>query len=101
MDKEFIEIVNVFQKYAIGTLESREVYKWYCNILPRGKRFNKYIKSKLNKKYDKELVNIITNHFECSKLQVQEYLELIDREELKSILEMYGLDKKTMKRLCK
>ena len=101
MDKEFIEIVNVFQKYAIGTLESREVYKWYCNVLPRGKRFNKYIKSKLNKKYDKELVNIITNHFECSKLQVQEYLELIDREELKSILEMYGLDKKTMKRLCK
>ena len=101
MDKEFIEIVNVFQKYAIGTLESREVYKWYCNVLPRGKRFNKYIKSKLNKKYDKELVNIITNHFECSKLQVQVYLELIDREELKSILEMYGLDKKTMKRLCK
>ena len=101
MDKDFIEIVNFFQKYAIGTLESREVYNWYCDILPKGKRFNKYIKSKLNKKYDKELVNIITNHFECSKLQVQEYLELIDREELKSILEMYGLDKKTMKRLCK
>ena len=101
MDREFIEIVNIFQKYAIGTLEPREVYKWYCNVLPKGKRFNKYIKSKLNKKYDKELVNIITNHFECSKLQVQEYLELIDKEELKSILEMYGLDKKTIKRLCK
>ena len=101
MDKEFIEIVNYFQKYSIGTLEPKEVYKWYCDVLPKGKRFNKYIKSKLNKKYDKELVNIITNHFECSKLQVQEYLELIDKEELKSILEMYGLDKKTMKRLCK
>ena len=101
MDSEFIEIVNVFQKYAIGTLEPREVYKWYCDVLPKGKRFNKYIKGKREKKYDKELVNIITNHFECSKLQVQEYLELIDREELKSILEMYGLDKKTMKRLCK
>ena len=101
MDSEFIEIVNVFQKYAIGTLEPREVYKWYCDVLPKGKRFNKYVKGKREKKYDKELVNIITNHFECSKLQVQEYLELIDREELKSILEMYGLDKKTMKRLCK
>ena len=101
MDKDFIEIVNVFQKYAIGTLEPREVYKWYCDVLPKGKRFNKYIKGKRDKKYDKELVNIITNHFECSKSQVQEYLELIDKEELKSILEMYGLDKKTMKRLCK
>lgn len=101
MDKEFIEIVNVFQKYAIGTLEPREVYKWYCDILPKGKRFNKYIKGKRDKKYDNELINILLNHFECSKLQVQQYLELIDKEELKSILEMYGLDKKKIKRLCK
>ena len=45
MDKEFIEFVNYFQEYSIGTLESREVYRWYCDVLPRGKRFNKYIKS--------------------------------------------------------
>jgi len=101
MDNEFIEIVNYFQKYAIGTLEPREVYKWYCDVLPKGKRFNKYIKGKRDKKYDKELINILLNHFECNKLQVREYIELIDREELKSILEMYGLDKKTIKRLCK
>ena len=101
MDKDFIEIVNVFQKYAIGTLEPREVYMWYRDILPKGKRFNKYIKGKRDKKYDKELVDIIVEHFECSKLQIQEYLELIDTEELKSILEMYGLDKKKIKRLCK
>ena len=101
MDEEFIEIVNYFQKYAIETLEPREVYKWYCDILPRGKRFNKYIKGKKDKKYDKELIEIISNHFECSKLQTQEHLELIDKEELKSILEMYGLDKKKVKRLCK
>ena len=101
MDKDFIEIVNVFQKYAIGTLEPREVYKWYCDVLPKGKRFNKYVKGKRDKKYDKELVEIISKHFECSKLQIREYLELIDREELKSILEMYGLDKKKIKRLCK
>ena len=101
MEPEFIEIVNYFQKYAIGTLEPREVYKWYCDILPRGKRFNKYIKGKRDKKYDKELIDIITNHFECSKLQTKEYLGLIDKIELKEILEMYGKDEKTIKRLCK
>ena len=101
MDKDFIEIVNVFQKYAIGTLEPQEVYKWYCDILPKGKRFNKYIKGKRDKKYDIELINILLNHFECSKLQVQGYLELIDKDELKYILEMYGLDKKKIKRLCR
>ena len=101
MDKEFIEIVNYFQKYSIGTLESREVYKWYCEVLPKGKRFNKYIKGKRDKKYDKELIDIISNHFECSKLQTKEYLELILKQELKEILEKYGLDKKKIKRLCR
>ena len=101
MDKDFIEIVNYFQKYAIGTLEPREVYKWYCDVLPRGKRFNKYIKGKKEKKYDSELIDIISSHFECSKLETKECLELIDKEELKQILEMYGKDKKTIKRLCK
>ena len=101
MDKDFIEIVNVFQKYAIGTLEPREVYKWYCDILPKGKRFNKYIKGKSEKKFDKELVEIMSSHFECSKLQTKEYFELINKEELKEILEKYGIDKKKMKRLCK
>ena len=101
MEPEFIEIVNYFQKYAIGTLEPREVYKWYCDVLPKGKRFNKYIKGKSDKKYDKELIDIISKHFECSKLQIKEYLELINKEELKEILEKYGKDKKTIKRLCK
>ena len=101
MDKEFIEIVNYFQKYAIGTLEPREVYRWYCDMLPKGKRFNKYIKGKRDKKYDSELIDIIKNHFEFSKLETKECLELIDKEELKQILEMYGKDKKTIKRLLK
>ncbi len=101
MDKDFLEIVNYFQKYSIGTLEPREVYKWYCDVLPRGKRFNKYIKGKKDKKYDSELIDIISNHFQCGKLETKECLELIDKEELKQILEMYGKDKKTIKRLCK
>ena len=101
MDKEFIEIVNYFQKYAIGTLEPREVYKWYCDVLPKGKRFNKYIKGKKDKKYDPELINILVKYLECSKLEVKEYLELISKEELVYILELYGTDPKQIKTICK
>ena len=101
MDKEFIEIVNYFQKYSIGTLESREVYEWYRNILPKGKRFNKYIKSKMNKKYDDYLINTLCNYFECSKLQVVEYIKLIGKEDLVSILEKYGTNPKQIKNICK
>ena len=101
MDKDFIEIVNYFQKYAIGTLEPREVYKWYCDVLPKGKRFNKYIKGKRDKKYDKDLIDILTKHFECSKLNIKEYLEFLTKDDLKNILMKYGKDKKSIKRLCK
>ena len=101
MDKEFIEIVNYFQKYSIGTLEPREVYKWYCDVLPKGKRFNKYIKGKKDKKYNSELVDIISNHFEISKLETKECLKLIHKDELFYILEKYGMNEKTIKRLLK
>ena len=101
MDKDFLEIVNYFQKYAIGTLEPREVYKWYCDMLPRGKRFNKYIKGKKDKKYNTELIDIMVQHFECSKSQVKDYLDLIAKDELIEILEKYGMNEKTIKRLLK
>ena len=101
MDKDFLEIVNFFQKYSIGTLEPREVYKWYCDVLPKGKRFNKYIKGKKDKKYNSELVDIISNHFEISKLETKECLKLIHKDELFYILEKYGMNEKTIKRLLK
>ena len=101
MDKEFVEVVNMFQKYSIGTLESREVYNWYREVLPKGKRFNKYIKGKKSKKYDNELVDILQKYFECSKLNVKENLELISKNELVDILEKYGLEKKKIKRITK
>ena len=93
MDKDFLEIVNYFQKYAIGTLESREVYKWYCDMLPRGKRFNKYIKGKKSKKYDKELIDIISEHFEVAKRESKTYIDLLSKEEIKEIYKMYGVKK--------
>ena len=101
MDKDFLEIVNYFQKYSIGTLEPREVYKWYSDFLPKGKRFNKYIKGKKDKKYDSELVDIICKHFMCSKTEAKENLSLISKQEVEEILQKYGTDPKKIKTLCK
>tara|TARA_R100001443_G_scaffold8636_2_gene18043 strand:+ start:158 stop:577 length:420 start_codon:yes stop_codon:yes gene_type:complete len=101
MDEEFIEIVNYFQKYSIGLLESKEIYNWYRDVLPKGKRFNKYIKGKKSKKYDKELINILVNYFECSKLHIEEYLEFLSKEDLTTILMKYGTETKNIKRLIK
>tara|TARA_Y100001963_G_C6535914_1_gene333278 strand:+ start:12 stop:440 length:429 start_codon:yes stop_codon:yes gene_type:complete len=101
MDIEFLEVVNFFQKYSIGLLDSKDTYKWYCDILPKGKRFNKYIKGKKQMKYDNELVDILCKHYETSKKECVEYIELLNKEELKSILELYGKELKQIKKLLK
>ena len=101
MDKELIEIVNMFQPYAIGMLEPKDVYEFYRNLLPRGKRFNKYIKGKKSKKYDPELVNLLCGYFEESKSHVIDYLELINKDQLKAILQLYGIEPRKIKKWTK
>ena len=101
MNKDFLEIVNFFQKYSIGLLEPKDTYKWYCDVLPKGKRFNRYIKGKKQVKYDTELVEMVCKYFEISKKECIEYIELMDKEQLKSLLELYGKEPKQIKKLLK
>tara|TARA_Y100001963_G_scaffold134891_1_gene195932 strand:- start:165 stop:581 length:417 start_codon:yes stop_codon:yes gene_type:complete len=100
MNKDWIEIVNMLQQYTIG-MESKDVYNLYVNMIPKGKRFLRYIKGKKDKKYNKELINILCNYFECSKLEVIQYMDLLSKEQIKNTLIMYGKNKKEIKTLLK
>ena len=55
----------------------------------------------MDKKYNKELIKILCNHFECSKLQVTQYMDLLVKEQLEPILELYGKNEKEIKVLLK
>tara|TARA_B100000131_G_C18058579_1_gene589509 strand:- start:67 stop:486 length:420 start_codon:yes stop_codon:yes gene_type:complete len=101
MDKEFCEYINMFQPYSIGLLEPKDVYTFYCNLLPKGKRFNKYVKGKKDKKYDKELLEILSKYFEESKLNVKSYIDLLSKDELIDIIKSYGIEDKKIKRMIK
>ena len=93
MDKELIEIVNMFQPYAIGTLEPKDVYEFYRNLFPKGKRYNKYIKGKKDKKYDKELIGLVSKHFEVSKNESKSYIDLLSKKDIKELYKKYGVKK--------
>ena len=93
MDKELIEVVNMFQPYAIGTLEPKDVYEFYRNLFPKGKRYNKYIKGKRDKKYDKELLELVSKHFEVSKNESKSYIDLLSKKEIKELYKTYGVKK--------
>ena len=95
MDQDLIYIINYFQKYSIGLLQSKDVYKWYCEVVPRGKKWNKYIKSSKIKKYDTNIVDIIKKHYEIGTNESRQCLNLLyettdGKKNLKQILRLYG-----------
>ena len=100
MNEEWIEIINVLQQYTIG-MENKDVYNLYKTLIPKEKKFLRYIKGKKDKKYNKDLIKILCDYFECSKSQVLEYIDLLSKDELKSVLRLYGKNEKEIKMLLK
>lgn len=101
MNLNYIEFVNDLQKYSIGLLKPREVYKIYYYFLPAQKTWDKYIKGKTEKKYEPELLDYLTKWFGVSKREVVDYLQILPKEEVREILSAYGLDKKRITKLTR
>jgi hypothetical protein len=80
MDKNYIEAVNVFQKY---NLSPKSVYEFYLEIIPKRKTFLKYIKS--NKKSDQNILLLLSKHLQCSEREIKEYLDLINKDDIKEL----------------
>jgi hypothetical protein len=104
MNMDFIELVNEFQKYTVGGLDSREVYKLYSDVLPKQKQFNKYIKSKKSDTYQTELVELLSKHYLTSEKEALEALDMYFETSiapLKEILKKYGKTDKEISALLK
>ena len=97
MNQNYIGIVNDFQKY--WSLKPREVYKFYCDVLPKKRVFDRYIKAKKEETYPGWVIDILCKYFQESKNHISEYLYLMESSELKTILELYGTDPKQIKKL--
>jgi hypothetical protein len=104
MNMDFVELINEFQKYTIGGLDSREVYKLYSDVLPKQKQYNKYIKSKKSDTYQTELVELLSKHFLTSEKEALEALDMYFETSiapLKEILKKYGKTDKECDKLLK
>jgi len=101
MNLDLLPIINILQKYTIGTLKEREVYKLYLDFLPKEKTFDKYIKGKKEGKHNKELLEYLSKWYGVSQREVGDYLELLPNDEVVKILTKYGLTDKEAKKLLK
>jgi len=101
MSPQLIEIVDMFQHYTIGPLTREHVYKLYYDILPKGKFFSKYIKGKKANKFNEQLVNLIAKHFQIAKNEAEEYITLLDKDQLHMLCKKYGKSDKEIKQWLK
>lgn len=101
MRMEFTEIINTLQRYTIGQLRPSETYRLYHDFLPASKGFAKYIKGKKDDKYTKELIAQVAEHYQVSKAEAIEYIDLMDLHSCDALISKYGYTDKEKKSILK
>ena len=99
MNPHQIPFVNELQKY---TLTPELHYAFFSRVIPKGRQFNKYIKSKKESSYEEWLVGLVTRHYQVSRGEATEYLDIFykhNKEELRRLCQMYGKTDKELKKV--
>ena len=96
MNPNYLDLVNMVQRYTNNMLNPKEVFNLYFNLLPNKFRFYKWIKGTKDK--NKEKYQILAQHFKCSSREVKDYIELLNKKEINKILKLYkdGTSKKAL-----
>jgi hypothetical protein len=89
----YLGIVNMVQNYTglNQVLSQKEVFNLYFNLLPTKFRFYKWIKGEKTKK-EKEKAEYLAMHFKVSTREAYDYLKILDKKTIKSIIKNYKND---------
>ncbi len=90
MNMGLLELVNELQKFTIGQLSPRDVYKMYLDFLPKKRSFDKYIKGKKDDKYNSNVLEYLAKYYSVSQREVRDYLEILSKDNITEILLKYG-----------
>lgn len=94
MNPNNIDVINLIQRYP--TCSNKVVYKYYCDLLPKKKSFFKYIKTSI--KWEKETVDKISEYYKCSTREAKEYINILNDNQIKDILNVGTSSTKTKRR---
>ena len=99
MNSDWMELVNELQKY---NLQPKELYKLYTNILPKGKRWLRYMKGKNDMDYPEWLINIVRNNDELSRKEAIQNIDMLmltegGMMELGELSRKWGIEERKIK----
>ena len=98
MNPEYIELVNEVQ--SLPPSNKKQIYSIYREYIPKNNKWSKYVKSS-SKEFDKDLVLQLKKYFNVSAREIKDYLKILDKKEVQSILSKQGLEEKEIKKLLK
>lgn len=104
MDADLLVFIDEIQAPAVNQLSAKDLYTVLYEFLPQQKLFLKFIKGNKEGKYNEELVELISNHYNVSKLNAKTYLDIYfgngkNINKLYELLEQYAYDEKKIKKL--
>ena len=93
MNPNYLGIINMVQNFTglNQILSQKEVFNIYFNLLPNKFRFYKWIKGQKNKK-DKEKAEYLAIHFKISTREAYDYIQILDKKTINSIIKNYKND---------
>ena len=103
MNLNFVNIANIPNFYW-GQLQSEQLYRFYSDMLPRGKQYNKWVKSNKVASYDEWVIELIAKYYECSHADAVENIHVLittqnGRDTIIQILEAFGTEPKKIAKL--
>ena len=93
MNPNYLGIVNMVQNFTglNQILSQKEVFNLYYSLLPNKFRFYKWIKGEKTKK-DKKKAEYLAMYFKVSTREAYDYLQILDRKTINSIIKNYKND---------
>ncbi len=97
MNVNFIDMVNIINKYDIP---KKSHYNFYKDLIVKQKSYSKYIKN-TTKSSNKEMIDLLCKYWECSSREAKENIQILEVDDIKSILKNFGKSDKEIKLLLK
>ena len=97
MNPNYIELVAEIQELQ---LPKDRLYKFYCQVLPKHKFFNKYQKPS-KQQYNNEVLELLAEYFQSSTREVLDYCDILSKQDITDIILQLGKDDKELKKLLK
>jgi hypothetical protein len=98
MNPDYLALVNEVQK--LPPTSKKQIYSIYREYIPKNNKWSKYIKS-TKKPYNKDLIQYLKDYFELSSREILDYINILDKSEIMSILSQLGINEKDSKKLLK